>query len=309
MSTSNCAGAWTVYACFAVLFGATQLTGCGGGSEGGPTLSSQHQAAKAEVDPGLRAKKLVAVALKQSKAGDSAGSDVSLAEAMQAASEIKDPAGKAGALNAVADAIGQSGNSADAKKQVRAARSAADEVEELPVRIPLLTRSAEILAQRIEDTDGALDILKEAEKLAGQIEDPAAKVTAQLRVVGGYHVAKGTGDVERLGAVAVEGARELTDARKKSEALADAGGVLRRAGLTEQGTTLFAEAETAAESIEDANSRGYALLNLATRRFAGGIKDDAAKTIKAAEAAAEKVTDRAMREELSKKIREIQNKL
>lgn len=309
MSTSSFMRAWRFATCGVVLVGGFTLAGCGGGSTEGPSLAAQHQAAKKEVDPNLRAKKLVAVALQQLKAGDSAGSDASLAEAMQAASEMKEPAAKAGTLNSVADAIGRSGNLADAKKQLRAARGAADEVEDLPTRIPLLARSAEILAQRLEDAAGAMDILKEAEKLAGQIEDPADKVAAQLRVVGGFYVAKGTGDVERLGAVAVEGARALTEPRKKSEALADAGGVMRRAGQVAEAATLFGESESAAETIEDANSRGYALVHVATRRLTAGDKDDAAKTIKAAELTAEKVTDRAMREELTKKVREVQNKL
>jgi len=301
---------WKIVACGTVLAaGSVMLTGCGGDSTEGPSLSALHRSAMKETDPGLRAKKLVGVALQQSKAGDSAGCETSLAQAIQAASEIKEPAGKAAALNSVADAMARSGNTTDAKKQLRAARSAADEVEELTARIPLLARCAEIMAQRIEDTDGALDILKEAEKFAGQIEDPADKVTAQLRIVSGFQNAKGTGDVERLGAVAVEGARGLTDPRKKADGLADAGGVMHRAGLAEQATTLFAEAESAIESIEAANSRGYALVNLANRRIAAGAKDEAAKTINAANATAEKVTDPVFREELTKKIREVQQKL
>lgn len=293
----------------AVLLGALALVGCGGDSSQGPSLAAQHQAAKQETDPGIRARKLVSVALELSKAGDMSSCNTALAEAQQSITEVKEPAGKAAGLNLVADASARAGNTADAKKQLRAARNAADEVEDVSARIPLLARTAEILALRLEDATGAVDILKESEKLSEKLEDPPAKVAAQLRVVAGFQVAKATGDVERLGAVAVEGARGLSDERKKAEALADAGGVMQRAGLAEQAAALFAESDTTARKIEDASGRGYALLNLANRLLAAGAKDKAGETIQAAEAAAEKVSDRALREELVKKINDAKNKL
>lgn len=292
----------------ALLVSGIGFTGCGGGPER-PSVNAQYDAAKKEADPSIRARRLVGVALELSKAGDMNGANTAIAEALVAVNEIKEPASKAAGLNTVGDGMGRQGNKADAKKQLRAARNAADEVEEIASRVPLLSRTAEIWAQQLEDIEGATDILKEAEKLADQVEDPVAKVTAQLRVVSAFVATKGAGDVERLGAVAVENARGLADERKKAEALADAGGVMHRGGFAEMATALFTEAEAGAEKIADPSGRGYALLNLANRRLAAGAKDDAGKSLTAAEASAEKVSDRALREELTKKIRETRNKL
>lgn len=284
-------------------------SGCGGSTPAEPSLAVQYQNAVKEADPGARARKLATLAGKQFQAGDSAGGEASLAVAVQAAEELKEADAKAGALNLVADAYGRAGNTTDAKKTLRQARSTADGVEDPAVRIPLLARCAEIHAQRLDAADDALDILKEAETTAGQMTDPAARVSAQLRILSALHLAKATGDVERLASTVFEAARAVEDRRKQADSLAEAGQIAKRIGQNDVATQLFGESFAAAEQIEDANSRGYAQLNLGGRQISAGDKEAAKKSLDAAEATSEKVADRALREGLSQKIRQARNKL
>jgi tetratricopeptide (TPR) repeat protein len=81
----------------------TLLTlGCGGGGKGEKSLTQLYQEALKVPDAVQRARRLVGVAEKQQKAGDLLGASASLSSAREAANSISDPSSKASSLTIVA---------------------------------------------------------------------------------------------------------------------------------------------------------------------------------------------------------------
>ncbi len=293
-----------------VVLTAVLAAGCGGngGTTPGASLADQYQRAVKTTDPVERAKQLVVVAERQRQAGDLGGAQLSMKSAMDAAIEVQDPAGRATALNAVADAHAKAGSVSDAKATLKDVRKAADEIADNAARIKAVAVMAQIYARLPDGKAAATGYLKMVEDLAGAIADPESRVSAVLEMAAAYNEAQAAADAQKWIDSALETARGIPDARKRTDAITSIGAKLAVMKKSAEAQTVFQEAEKSVAAIETPLSQGYALVNLADKQRQAGQLGAASKLLNAAEAQADK-SDGSLKEPLVNEINSQRGKL
>lgn len=278
-----------------VLIGAA-LAGCGGGTKKpGVSLESQYRKALAEPDLAARTNQLLAVADKQSKAGDVLGMEQSLNAAADAARSIDDAKGKALGLNRVAEALAKAGRASDAKSLLREVSKAADQITEQEIKVSVLSNMAYIYGKHLGNQDMATSYLKNGEEIAADIQRPEGKIDALLEVALTCHELTLADKAKSLSDQSLQAARALEDPRKRADSVANAAATLSKMAKRDEANTMFQEAEKLAGEIPDPISRAYALVHLSDKLKSCGRRAEAQTALRQAEASADKVTDSSMR--------------
>jgi hypothetical protein len=169
------------------------------------------------------------------------------------------------------------------------------QIQDATAQVPVLADLAAATGKHLEDTSAAAGFLKTAETAAGAIELPQAKVAALAKVASAYGQTGGSGDAERVLTGALDYARSRGEPREQATCLAHVWSALVTLKRTDQAAAVLAEARQTAEGIAAAESRAYALLQLAQKCSAGGRKEIAAELLDKAQAAADQVSDSSAR--------------
>lgn len=273
------------------------IAGCGGGKSGGNapagggiSIQEQYKRALADQNPATRVSALVRVADQQQQAGDSSGAQNSYREALKSVGEIKDLYQRVGAETLLASAYARTGNKAEAVKLLKNSLALTEKIEDTSNRVESLAGIGGVYAGDLKQSGDGTSKLKDAEALADGISEPRDRMSALAAIIGGYHKAGKTADVDRLVGKAGEVAGGITDIRQKSDALTEFGRVLVASGRKEDGIAQLDAAAAAAKQISDAYSKAYALANVAEKYALSGDSAKARALLSEADEIAKGIT-------------------
>jgi tetratricopeptide (TPR) repeat protein len=176
------------------------------------------------------------------------------------------------------------------------------EVDKPEARVPLLTRMGYTYGKYLGDLREAKDLLRRAEEEADAISLPVGQIDGLLEVA---FISNSLGLDEKTQGLldrALEQARGQEDARKRADAIANAGTVLTRMDRTDEAQAAFDESQATTKEIADPLSQAYAYLHLSEKLIEAKRKADARTILQTAEASADKVQDVSMRTPLMDKI-------
>lgn len=286
------------------------LAGCTGDEPGGLTLRQQYEQAKKTADPRSRAIRLIQIAYEQDKAGDVQGVHESLAAAAEAAREISDAAEKAETLASVAYAAGVVGWITEASQLVKELRSAIEPVEDKKIAAAATAKMAAVYGAHLEN-GGAADLyIRQAEEIAGQIEEPESRASALLSIAGRRFELEQPEEAVRVTDAALEAAQSIENLRRRADTLAEVAVRYHKIGQAEESLATFDEAIAAAESIsENYVSQSYALLNVAEKLHAAGHKQQALAVLDKTEKAADQILDQGQKGPFMTKFHQLRNRL
>ena len=282
------------------------VAGCGGGGKAEKSITAQIDDAGKLSDPVQRSRRFLAIAEKQSKAGDLAGARSTLNGAKDSAVSIADPVSKANTLVLVAAAYGRAGEKGQAGKLADEAAAAIEQIAEPESKVGPLAQLAATTGEHVQNEALAAEYLAAAQQAAESIDDPVRKTAANMRIAAALGKLKQLDESEKLIASTQEAARSLEDARQKADSLTEvAAGLSRMDNMFDESIAAISEAQQAAGQIESDDSRAYALLRIAktVRTF---NKPGAKEVLLEAQDFALKVKDSSVRKPL---LSEIENEL
>ena len=285
------------------------LAGCGGGDGGskGSTESFPDQIDKAmKKEPAPRARLLVKIAVKQGKAQDLAGAKDTLNRAFQACKDIEEPAAKASAFADLAQAQADLSFSNEARNSARSSLEAAEKIDGAEEKAKAVSAAARALGVA-GDGDKALAALKEAETLAGKIQDSTGRVLVLCSTAVSYERIKKSADADRVLAETLTYAATL-DA--KSQAIAMASVAQEQATLKrpDAAKTFDAALETARKS-NDPGDRVIALTSIAEKLSKAGNAKLTHEVLKEAEGRCKDIKAADQQQQLLGHARDLMNKL
>ena len=285
------------------------ITGCNEGSSDGPSLSEQYQQLLRQPNPDIRANKLVSLAIKQNKAGDTSGLERSLDAAAAACAEIEHRRIQASAYNKLAYAQATLGMVGDTKDSLKRARGAVRQIEDRESKIPELAKMARIHAVHLQNTTIAIAYMNEAEGLVDGIDDPAGKVTSLTAIAFYYHKMQMADEVTQVLESAGQIAREAEDPRQRANSVARIAMTLNRIQRVDESVAMFDESLKLASQIPTEESKAYALVDIARQLGDAGRSSSAREALLLAEELANGLSDRSQQKPLMDKIRLIHSRL
>ncbi len=286
------------------------LPGCGSSkSSDEPSFKQQVADAKLEADADLRAKALMRIARSQAAAGDDFGAEDTLNLATEACEQVEDAASRAGVTSILAEERVRLGKPRDGRKAVRAALAAAGEIEDVQLKAKKLARAARAQVAT-EDKDGATATLKQAEQLAGQLQEAKSKVPVLTSVAAGYDAMdKGRAEADRVIAAALELAATIEDARDRCDAFVEVAGRQSTMKQRSAAEKSFDRALESAREIESLYSRTYVFCDLAESLSEASFHVKTHKLLKEAEEFAVKIPEPDLQSESIQRVRTLKGKL
>ncbi|MFT5526927.1 MAG: tetratricopeptide (TPR) repeat protein [Pirellulaceae bacterium] len=306
MQRSNSLTRFTTFVVIALTL--TVVVGCGGKKGGGQSLTAQYEKAMKLGSPDAKSKQLLKIGEQQAKAGDSGGANKSFIAAGSAAEEITLPRLRAEILSEVAKAEGQRGKGLRAEEMLKKARDAYNAIEAVHDRIPAIANCAEVFALHLDSAAKGKGELLEAEDLIASITEPQLKIQAAGRIAAAYFTINREKDGVRVLDSTTASAEAIADARQKADALLQIASILAEAKQTDKGKEILASAITAIGTIEDVQSKAFALTNLAESQLAFGEKTAARASLDEASTLAEKV-EASLRGDLTDRIERVKGKI
>ncbi|NQU26520.1 MAG: hypothetical protein HQ567_34995 [Candidatus Nealsonbacteria bacterium] len=280
------------------------LPGCGSSSSSdGPSFSQQVADAGKEPVADVRAKALMRIARRQAEAGDDFGAEETLTLADEACKEIEDAVTRSKVTSILAGEWVRLGSNSEGKDAARRALAAAAEIEDGQLKANALARAARAQVAT-KDTDGAVATLKQAEELAGQLQQSKDKVSVFTSVATGY-AAMDNGQVEadRVIAVALELAATIEDARDRCEAVASVASHQDAMQQRDAAEKSFDLALQAAQQIEGPWGQTYAFCDLAESLSKAGFHAKAHKLLKEADKLAFTIPEPDLQSQSTKRVR------
>jgi hypothetical protein len=175
------------------------IAGCSENSPGaGSSLDERYAAALKQTNPETRAGTLVALSSDQHAAGDTAGAAESLATATQAVAELPHPGAQAKALLRISTAQASQGGLKTAAATLLKAEQAVHKESDPAVKADVLARIGSLYARSLKQVAPAIVAIEAAQKAAGGIADPQARVDAYCTVAKAYATLKQPADVKRM---------------------------------------------------------------------------------------------------------------
>jgi tetratricopeptide (TPR) repeat protein len=286
----------------AALWIALAVAGCGGDrGTGEPTLQEQYERALGVANPETRAKRLVSVAFKQERAGDSAGAEQSLRQAAESCGKIEDLRGRTRALNSLAYAQGKLGLLSEAKSSLKQVRKAAQQLEDPESKVAALSSMAVTYGRFLGNPTAADVYLREAEAVATATSEPVPKTRGLMEVAYRNHQLDRKENAAGLAAQALEQARAIPMPRQRSDAIACVASRMSMMKMAES-QQLFGEALESARAIDSDVSRAHALADIGIRLARAGQTQQAREILKEAESAADQIKDQGLQREILNKI-------
>jgi|GEM_PF-4433299 tetratricopeptide (TPR) repeat protein len=282
-------------------------TGCGE-KKTGQSLASQYEKALKISSPDAKASQLLKIGEQQVKASDSMGAQKSFIAAGVAAEQITLPRLRAETLSEIAKAEGRRGKGLRAEEMLDKARKAYNAIETVHDRIPAMANCAEVYALHLDEGAKGKGELLEAEDLVKKITEPQRKLQAISLIAAAYFKIEREEDGVRVLNEMTTAANAMPDARQKSDALIQVVGVLAAAKLKDKGKEVLATAIETIGTIEDVQSKAFALVGLAEAQAAIGDKGAARSTLDEASELAEKV-EGSLRGDITERIERAKSKI
>ena len=277
------------------------LAGCRHSSEG-VSLESQYDSILAQPNPEIRVRELVELATTQAQAGDRGGARRSLRSAAAACQEITDSLGRTNAYNQLAHAHGTLKSRHEAKQSLVAADAAAQQCEDGPDKVEELCKIARNYAGALANQDAAITRLKAAEELANSLDGSFEESSALSALSYSYDRLGMRDSADELVARSLRVARSIQQFRRRVEALSGIATRLHLMERLETSRTVFEEAGSAAKRIPSQESKGYALIHLASKHQLVGQRSTAQEFLDDAEDLALAIDDNSIRTPLLEQI-------
>lgn len=280
------------------------LAGCGGAGDGGQDFEQQFRRIAKIPNPETRAKDFVRLAYRQRDGGEVLAAATTLNAAAKSAVLVENPAGRASAISTVFFAYAKFDRLSDAEKLMGDAESAVQAIEAPADKFTALTNLGIAYGVYLKKELTAAEKLTAAAELLQQIELPRERASLQLRLGSCYFRIFLPDEGLQQVQAAVQWARDA-EPRARADVLAEAAATatkLENPPEAFQGAALFKEAVAAAAEIDSAESKAYALVNLAETMRQSGDTQGAREFLAQAQDVAHEVSDNSLRKPLMDRI-------
>jgi hypothetical protein len=250
-----------VLPCMVVLLGLVGCDGKVGGTSEELTLPQQIDIAERELDPKVRAEKLLKLSGDQRQIKDLAGAIQTTEKALEAARAVSDPAVKTQMLVAVADEFVVLGRTAQAREAAGDAELTAVSISDRQTQLELEAKIV-VLMWRTGDADRAKMLMASIEKGVGEIEDPVRRIELAARLTATASASNNTAATEQHAAEIDAQAAKIADVPTRIKALTDAAGLLYRADLAGEARKRLDAAVVLARGLPDPATKADALLTI-----------------------------------------------
>ena len=274
-------------------------------------LSFREQIARAKEEPDteLRRKRLIKIGYQQGKAKDIGGADDTLELAWKVCDSIDDPVAKASSLALMAEANAALDQDSAATRAIDAALDAAANVEPPEKKAQSLARVAQAQGPPPTTATGPRPRSDRPKSSSTKSTTRKARRCRSAAIAKAYHKAKMPAERDRVIGLALEYAKSLGDARKRSLALADV--AEQQSGLDDRAaaTKTFDLALASADKIDIPYSKVYALGDVAEKLAEAGFPAKARDVLNQAERLTTKIPQSDIQMQALQHVRRLMNKL
>jgi len=236
----------------------------------GPSLTDRYEAAMRVSDPGARARDLMAVAVAQHAAKDSAGAKKSLSEAEKAGRKLEDNLARSSVYTRLASTYARLNQPYEAGQALKTAQQAALELETAEAQARALCSIGEVQGAKLDNPDTARLTLAKSLDLAQTVEDPEGRLTVLGSIATAYARSKLAAEAEQVIDRALADAGAIENPVTRAAALTAIAAAQVNMGQKEPAQATLAQAEAAAKEIEDHYKRVYRLRDIILQYIAAG---------------------------------------